>query len=186
MDDVNENMNIEIIRMHTQMVKLRDEMGTQDDLLRVEINTHCEQLKALQRNVLFAFIRNVISTILFVFAGDKPHKFCNAEEPFLSRITEYVKGSNWNIIKFLITADLFIKYNRKLHPVSVQELDELVTRAKNAINTCSGIATGLKNECIILDDYNNMKKFFPYNEKIEGKIEKSIIGKYQEDINHSW
>jgi predicted RNA methylase len=175
MDDVNENMNIEIIRMHTQMVKLRDEMGDvllsdeMGTLLIVEINTHCEQLKALQRNVLLAFIRNVTSTILFAFAGNKPHKFCNAEEPFLSRITEYVKGTNWNIIKFLITADLFIKYNRILHPVSVQELDELVTRAKNAINTCPGIATDSKNERIILYDYNNMKKLFPYNGEIEGK-----------------
>jgi hypothetical protein len=182
-DDIGEKMNIEVVKLSAQMVTLRVETAAQGEQLRAQLNAQMvtlrvetaaqlraqgEQLRALQGTVLFDFIRNVISTILLVFAGEQPHKnteshrFYNAKGPFLSRITEYVKGSNWDIKKFKIAADGVIsRRNRAFHPVSVQELDELVTRAKEAIHTCPSIRTDLRNECIILDDYDDMKRIFP-------------------------
>ena len=72
----------------------------------------------------------MVSTILLDLAGEQPHKntdsyrFCNAKGPYLSRITEYVNGTNWEIKKFKIAADGVIsRRNRAFHPVSVQELD---------------------------------------------------------------
>ena len=106
-----------------------------------------EQLRALQGTVLIDFIRNVISTILLVFAGEQPHantdshRPCNAKGPSLSGVTEYVDGSNWDIKKFKIAADGVIsKRNRAFRPLNVQESDRLVIRAKDAIHTCPCIS----------------------------------------------
>jgi hypothetical protein len=102
-DDIGEKMNIEVAKLNAQMVTLRVETAAQGEQLRAQgeqLKAQGGQLRALQGTVLFDFIRNVISTILLVFAGEQPHKnteshrFCNAKGPFLSRITEYVKGSN--------------------------------------------------------------------------------------------
>ena len=101
---------------------------------------------------------------MFELSGTKTYsqRFWNAKGPFLSRITKYVDGSNWEIKKFKIAADGVIsRRNRAFHPVSVQDLDMQVTRAKDAIRTCPSIRTDLRNECTILDDYDDMKKMFP-------------------------
>ena len=189
MDDVGEKINSEVKELRLEMGAQDEKLRAQDEKLRAQVEQLREQLReqgeqlreqgeqlraqggqlgALQATVLLDFIRNVVSTILLVLAGEQPHKntdshrFCNAKGPFLSRITKYVDGSNWEIKKFKIAADGVIsRRNRAFHPVSVQDLDMQVTRAKDAIRTCPSIRTDLRNECTILDDYDDMKKMFP-------------------------
>lgn len=111
----------------------------------------------------------MISTALLLFAGVQPygnlesHRFRCAKGPFLTRITKYVEDSNyWEIQKFKNAADGVIsRCNAAYHPVNVEELDGLITRAKDAGSTCPSVCAELKPECIILDDYNDLKKCFP-------------------------
>ena len=99
MDDVGEKMNTEVKKLKAQMAAQGEQLRALGEQLRAQGG----QLGALQGTVLFDFIRNIISTILLVLASEQPHKntgshrFCNAKGPFLSRIIEYVKGSNWEI-----------------------------------------------------------------------------------------
>ena len=90
------------------------------------------------------------------------HRFQYARGPLKSRITNYVRCSTKTIKKFKAAADGMIsKRNRAFHPVSVQEVDGLVQRAKDAIHACPQIRVELTDECFILDDYDSMKREFP-------------------------
>ncbi len=73
-----------------------------------------------------------------------------------------MKNSQWEINKFKKAADeVILRRNKATHPASVEDLDELVIRAKEAIQRCPSINQTLKNECIMIADYDDIKKFFP-------------------------
>jgi hypothetical protein len=165
-NEIVKSTNIEVATLQAEMTTLRSELTAQMATLRVEMT---QQLSALQGTVLLDFIRNVISTALLLFAGEQPygnlesHRFRCAKGPFLTRITKYFEDSNyWEIQKFKNAADGVIsRCNGAFHPVNVEELDGLIKRAKDAIDSCPSVRAELKPECIILDDYNDLKKCFP-------------------------
>ena len=75
-----------------------------------------------------------------------------------------MKNSQWEINKFKKAADeVILRRNKATHPasVNVNELDGLVIRAKEAIHNCPSITQTLKNESIMIADYDDIKKFFP-------------------------
>ena len=128
-----------------------------------------KQLSALQGTVLHDWIRNVAASILLVLAGEQPYpysvsnRFQRAAGPFLTRVTKYVTSSgHWEIDHFKRAADGVIsRRNVAIHPVSIKDLDEVVLRAQGAIQSCTRIKTDLKNECITIANYDDIKKCFP-------------------------
>ena len=90
------------------------------------------------------------------------HRFQYARDDLKSRIAKYVQRTTWKLGKFKAAADEIIsKNNRAFHPVTLQELDVLVQRAIEAILSSPQIRAELSNECIILDDYDGIKRDFP-------------------------
>ena len=128
-----------------------------------------KQLSALQGTVLHDWIRNVAASILLVLAGEQPYPysvsngFQFAAGPFLTRVINYVTSSSqWEIHHFKRAADGVIsRRNVAIHPVSIKDLDEVVLRAQGAIQSCTRIKTDLKNECITIANYDDIKKCFP-------------------------
>jgi hypothetical protein len=136
----------------------------------IELTTQCNQLTALKGTVLIDWIRNVIASVLLVLAGEQPYpysssnRFKKAKGDFLSRVQGYVKNSLWEINKFKKAADeVILRRNKATHPASVNDLDGLVIRAKEAIHNFPSITQTLKNESIMIADYDDIKKFFPSN-----------------------
>jgi hypothetical protein len=138
-----------------------------------QLTSQGNQLTALEGTVLIDWIRNVIASVLLVLAGEQPYpysssnRFKKATGDFLSRVTRYVNNSQWEINKFKKAADeVILRRNKATHPASVNDLDGLVIRAKEAIHNCPSITQTLKNESIMIADYDDIKKFFPFKKPL--------------------
>ena len=133
------------------------------------------RIQVLEGTQLVPWIRNVAATVLLFLDNqpypDKPsHRFHNAGGDLLSRVNNYVNASKtWELKQFLNAADgIVTRRNTAIHPSSVGELDTLVEQAQDAITRSPAIRSSLRQEVIIIEEYSEIKKFFPGNDSAKG------------------
>ena len=133
------------------------------------------RIGVLEGTQLLPWIRNVAATVLLFLDNqpypDKPsRRFHNARGDLLSRLKNYVNASaTWELDTFLQAADAIVtRRNIAIHPSSVDELDALVEQAQDAISRSPTIRSTLRQEIIVIEEYNEIKKFFPGNATAKG------------------
>lgn len=148
-----------------QFSALEEKMVFQDSRIKLLE----DRINVLEGTVLFDWIRNVATTILLFIAGSQPYsdttsnRFQSAKGDFLYRITNYVNASSmWEINKFKKLADDIIsRRNEVMHPTSLENLNKVVESALDAIQRCRRIRITLKQETSIIEDYEEIKKYYP-------------------------
>jgi hypothetical protein len=124
-----------------------------------------ETNKVVVGTVLKDWVRNVASAVLLFFAGEQKadsRKYHLAKGNFLIRLTAYVENTSSDLDKFMKSAAAIIsRHNTLMRPSSIDELSTMVNRAKDAIRNNAELRSQVRDEAIIIEDFDSIREHFP-------------------------
>ena len=148
----------------TIVYKLEENKAIED--IKVELNKEEQEKKndITEKQIVKPFLMNTATSILLFLEGSQPKNLgpsCSFNKLNYNsdRLNNCVIDIGWTHDKMKTVADDIL--TRSIHPSNVLELDTMVASAVEMIDAFPKTRRTFKNEVLIIDNYEIIKKHFP-------------------------